>query len=130
MLAAARAARDRAVFPPGDLRGRARARPLSASAGSRLCNGCQRLGWRPMTTDATDIASLGEDVPLLEGIRTTRAIRRLRPDPVPPALVRKVCEAGTFAPSGGNRQPWYFVAVTEAGAARSSPSAIARRSRP
>jgi nitroreductase len=60
-----------------------------------------------------EIESLGEDVPLLEGIRTARAIRRLRPDPVPPALVRKVCEAGTFAPSGGNRQPWSFVAVTE-----------------
>ena len=60
-----------------------------------------------------DLASLGEDVPLLEGIRTTRAIRRLRPEPVPPELVRKVCEAGTFAPSGGNRQPWRFVAVTE-----------------
>ncbi|MCL4686060.1 nitroreductase family protein [Myxococcota bacterium] len=59
-----------------------------------------------------DIASIGEDVPLLEGLRTTRAIRRLRPDPVPPALIRKVCEAGTFAPSGGNRQPWSFVAVT------------------
>lgn len=58
-------------------------------------------------------AALGEDVPLLEGIRTTRAIRRLKPDPVPPELVRKVCEAGTFAPSGGNRQPWFFVAVTE-----------------
>jgi len=50
---------------------------------------------------------------LLDGIRTTRAIRRLRPDPVPAALIRKVCEAGTFAPSGGNRQPWFFVAVTE-----------------
>lgn len=60
-----------------------------------------------------DIAGLGEDLPLLEGIRTTRAIRRLRPDPVPMALVRKVCEAGTFAPSGGNRQPWYFIAVTD-----------------
>ena len=60
-----------------------------------------------------DVEEVGEDVPLLEGIRTTRAIRRLRPDPVPPALVRKVCEAGTFAPSGGNRQPWVFVAVTE-----------------
>jgi nitroreductase len=60
-----------------------------------------------------EVASLGEDVPLLEGIRTTRAIRRLLPDPVPPALIRKVCEAGTFAPSGGNRQPWYFIAVTE-----------------
>jgi len=60
-----------------------------------------------------DVATIGEDVPLLEGIRTTRAIRRLRPDPVPRELVRKVCEAGTFAPSGGNRQPWTFVAVTE-----------------
>ena len=63
---------------------------------------------------AVDIETVGEDVPLLEGIRTTRAIRRLRPDPVPRALVRKVCEAGTFAPSGGNRQPWIFVAVTDA----------------
>jgi nitroreductase len=64
-------------------------------------------------SDGVDVDAIGEEVPLLEGIRTTRAIRRLRPDPVPPALVRKVCEAGTFAPSGGNRQPWTFVAVTE-----------------
>jgi nitroreductase len=61
-----------------------------------------------------DVATIGEDVPLLEGIRTTRAIRRLRPDPVPFELIRKVCEAGTFAPSGGNRQPWFFIAVVEA----------------
>jgi nitroreductase len=60
-----------------------------------------------------DVDAIGEDVPLLEGIRTARAIRRLHPDPVPPALIRKVCEAGTFAPSGGNRQPWLFVAVTD-----------------
>ena len=60
-----------------------------------------------------DVARLGEAVPLRERRRPTRAIRRLRPDPVPPELVRKVCEAGTFAPSGGNRQPWQFVAVTE-----------------
>ena len=60
-----------------------------------------------------DIDAVGEDVPLLEGLRTTRAIRRLHPDPVPPELIRKVCEAGTWAPSGGNRQPWYFIAVTE-----------------
>ena len=32
---------------------------------------------------------------------------------MPRALIRKVCEAGTFAPSGGNRQPWIFIAVTE-----------------
>jgi nitroreductase len=62
---------------------------------------------------ALDVERAGEEIPLLEAIRTTRAIRRLRPDPVPRALIRKVCEAGTFAPSGGNRQPWYFIAVTE-----------------
>lgn len=65
-----------------------------------------------MMTDA-EIEAAGEQLPLLEGLRTARAIRRLRTDPVPPGLVRKVCEAGTFAPSGGNRQPWIFVAVTE-----------------
>lgn len=68
---------------------------------------------KPPALDAADIAVRGEDVRLLDGIRTTRALRRLLPDPVPGALVRKVCEAGTFAPSGGNRQPWVFVAVTE-----------------
>jgi len=62
---------------------------------------------------AIDVEKIGEDVPLLEGIRTARAIRRLRPDPVPHELIRKVCEAGTFAPSGGNRQPWIFIAVTD-----------------
>jgi len=63
--------------------------------------------------DEVDIESIGEALPLLEGIRTARAIRRLRPDPVPRELIRKVCEAGTFAPSGGNRQPWIFVAVDD-----------------
>jgi nitroreductase len=61
-----------------------------------------------------DVLTIGEDVPLLEGIRTACAIRRLKPDPVPRELIRKVCEAGTFAPSGGNRQPWSFIAVTDA----------------
>jgi nitroreductase len=60
-----------------------------------------------------ELARAGEDLPLLEGIRTARAIRRLRPDPVPRELIRKVCEAGTFVPSGGDRQPWLFIAVTE-----------------
>jgi nitroreductase len=60
-----------------------------------------------------DIEGIGEALPLLEGIRTARSIRRLKPDPVPRDLIRKICEAGTYAPSGGNRQPWVFVAVDE-----------------
>jgi nitroreductase len=62
---------------------------------------------------AIDVDTIGEDVRLFDAIRTCRHIRRLLPDPVPDALIRKVCEAGTFAPSGGNRQPWIFVAVTD-----------------
>ncbi len=78
------------------------------------------------TQNPLDIDAIGEDVPLLEGMRTARAIRRLKPDPVPRALVRKVCEAGTFAPSGGNRQPWVFVAVDE----REKIEWVAERYRP
>jgi len=33
-----------------------------------------------MTTDTIDIETIGEDVPLLEGIRTTRSLRRSKPD--------------------------------------------------
>jgi len=64
--------------------------------------------------DIEAVADIGEDLPLFEALRTCRAIRRLKTDPVPAALIRKVCEAGTFAPSGGNRQPWIFVAVMDA----------------
>ncbi len=50
---------------------------------------------------------------VFETMRTCRAIRRLRPDPIPPALLTRVLEAATWAPSGGNRQPWRFLVVTE-----------------
>jgi nitroreductase len=62
----------------------------------------------------SDEVTAGEDVRLFEAMRTCPAMRRLEPDPVPAELIRKVCEAGTFAPSGGNRQPWLFIAVTDA----------------
>ena len=39
---------------------------------------------------------------LFEIMRTTRSMRRLKPDPVPPALLSKILESGTFAASGGN----------------------------
>ncbi|MBY0400200.1 nitroreductase family protein, partial [Myxococcota bacterium] len=51
----------------------------------------------------------GDDRPrteLYEAIGTTRAIRRLRPDPIPEAVLDRVLRAATCAPSGGNAQPW------------------------
>ena len=44
---------------------------------------------------------------------TARAIRRLRPEPVPDELILEVVEAGTMAPSATNRQPWAFVVVRD-----------------
>jgi nitroreductase len=50
---------------------------------------------------------------LFETMRTNRAMRRLKPDPVPEDLVRRVLEAATYAPSGSNRQPWRFIVITD-----------------
>ncbi len=50
---------------------------------------------------------------LFEAINTQRAMRRLKPDPVPDELVWKVLEAAIRAPSGGNRQPWNFIVVRD-----------------
>ena len=51
---------------------------------------------------------------LFEIINTTRAMKRLKPDPVPVELIRKVLDAGTKAPSGENTQLWEFVVIQEA----------------
>jgi nitroreductase len=52
-----------------------------------------------------------DDVDLYEGMRTTRAVRRLRPDPVPDDVIRRIVEAATWAPTGGNAQPWRVIVV-------------------
>lgn len=46
-------------------------------------------------------------------IHTTRAMRRLKPDPVPDDLVRKILEAGVCAANGGNYQRWRFMVVKD-----------------
>ena len=50
---------------------------------------------------------------LFEIIRTTRSMRRLKPDPVPNELIRRILEAGVCAPSGGNMQRWRFLVVRD-----------------
>ena len=50
---------------------------------------------------------------LYEAASTTRAVRRLRPDPIPEPVLRRVLEAATWAPSGGNLQPWHVIAVRD-----------------
>jgi nitroreductase len=51
---------------------------------------------------------------VFEIMHTTRAMRRLRPDPVPDALIRKILTAGISAANGGNAQKWRFLVIKDA----------------
>ena len=63
-----------------------------------------------MTTAPIDTTSQN----IFDIMHTTRAMRRLKPDPVPDELVVKILQAGIRAPSGGNSQTWHFVVVKDA----------------
>jgi len=49
--------------------------------------------------------------PLFDLARTRRSIRKYRPDDVPDEMLQKAIELATWAPSGGNYQPWRFTVV-------------------
>jgi nitroreductase len=50
---------------------------------------------------------------LFETMENCRAMRRLKPDPVPDDLVARILHAGTCAPSGGNAQKWRFLVLKD-----------------
>ena len=53
------------------------------------------------------------DTDLFEIMQTMRAMRRLKPDPVPDELIRKILQAGACAPNGGNTQRWRFLVIKD-----------------
>jgi nitroreductase len=62
-----------------------------------------------------------ERVDLLEGIATTRAIRRYRDEAVPDDVLAQILFAATRAPTGSNRQTFRFVVLTN------GPNAVAAK---
>lgn len=60
--------------------------------------------------DLTDLPSPEATMALLQA---RRSIRRYLPDAVPRDLLQQVLEAGRWAPSASNRQPWAFVVVRD-----------------
>ena len=48
---------------------------------------------------------------LLGLIRSRRSVRQYRSDPVPDEMIQQVLEAGRWAPSANNQQPWAFIVV-------------------
>ncbi|ONH22244.1 nitroreductase [Pseudofrankia asymbiotica] len=65
-----------------------------------------------------------DSVGLLEGLTTTRAIRRYHDEPVPEEALRAILFAATRAPSGSNRQPFRFIVLTDGPNARAAKELI------
>jgi nitroreductase len=50
---------------------------------------------------------------VLEAIRHRRSIRKYKDTPVEEEKVNKILEAGRWAPSASNKQPWHFIVVRD-----------------
>jgi nitroreductase len=75
------------------------------------------------------LALPADHVGLLEGLSTTRAIRRYRDEPVPPEALRAMLFAATRGPSGSNRQPFRFLVLTDGPVAAQAKALIAEGAR-
>jgi nitroreductase len=81
-------------------------------------------------SDDLDATPLPLDtVGLLEGLCTTRAIRRYREEPVPREALRAMLFAASRAPSGSNRQPFRFLVLTDGPRAAEAKALVARAGR-
>lgn len=69
---------------------------------------------------------ISHEVSLLEGLATTRAIRRYLPEAIPEEHLRDIMFAATRAPSGSNRQPFRFMVFADSEKSREVKSLIAR----
>jgi nitroreductase len=78
-----------------------------------------------MPEDLTNTPASPDTVGLLEGISTTRAVRRYLDEPVPAAALRDILFAATRAPSGSNRQPFRFLVLTDGERADAAKALIA-----
>jgi nitroreductase len=50
---------------------------------------------------------------IYEALYTTRAMRRMKPDPIPLDVQQRMLDAAIRAPSGGNMQGWRFMLVDD-----------------
>ena len=48
-----------------------------------------------------------------QAIKSRRTVRDYKPDPIPQELVRKILQAGRWAPSSSNTQKWHFIAIQD-----------------
>src|SRR5690349_8002515 len=97
--------------------------PSRSARSSTICESCR------MTDDLANSPLPADTVGLLEGLTTTRAIRRYLDEPVPPAALRAMLFAATRAPSGSNRQPFRMIVLTDGPKAKQAKELIATGAR-
>jgi nitroreductase len=54
------------------------------------------------------------EIGLFDAMYSARALRRLKPDPVPQEIITRILDAAIRAPSAGNAQNWAFIVVSDA----------------
>jgi nitroreductase len=52
-------------------------------------------------------------VDILDLLKSRRSIRVYQDNPIPQDLLLQILEAGRWAPTGANLQPWHFIVVTD-----------------
>lgn len=50
---------------------------------------------------------------MIEAIKHRRSIRKFENKPIEDEKLNKILEAARLAPSGNNRQPWFFIIVND-----------------
>jgi nitroreductase len=53
------------------------------------------------------------EIGLFDAMYSARALRRLKPDPVPEDIITRILDAAIRAPSAGNAQNWSFIVVRD-----------------
>ncbi|MHB1139073.1 MAG: nitroreductase family protein [Microthrixaceae bacterium] len=66
-----------------------------------------------MSADASEHRGDDRDLGLVEGLRTTGAVRDFQDRPVPDEVLARVFDTARFAPNGGNQQAWRVVVVKD-----------------
>ncbi len=56
-----------------------------------------------------------QNIPVIEAIRTTRSMRKLKSQQIPDDVLREILDAATRAPSGSNQQSWSFIVIADDG---------------
>lgn len=67
---------------------------------------------------------MADDNPVIANIKSRRSIRAYLDEKVPQELIEEILEAGRYAPSALNKQPWEFIVITDKNLIREISAAI------